>query len=491
MTLQSNVHIQLHFIFSLRPPCLWHLTMDPLSVSASILGILTAAGKVVELVQPYVAVALHTPQVAVSILSEVNRMRIVLFSLKRILDNVHTRLGRAAFIQVDQLIVMFTDGVLIFAELEAMLEPLKMKGSAEGATGVANLERQISGGEGWRMDSGARMLWARKKLDIDRLLERLQVFLISLTAMLNIFQCESDVAAAHSHEDLEAQVAKLLHSNQALAARIRDLEDVFNANGALVRRLGSVIQRGDEENEDGDTATITDNAAAKDGETAAITDDTVTELALSELGDVSATDSIFSHAFESDLETSRVYRRAAKNRESLSSCSSSALGSRAWSVFSGLSLADLSVISVIALPLYPADFCNSEHYDFGSQDGKVYHTLPDSYTERDRKTMLSKALMKANNAVLWDNAGNTKGAIEAYNEACGILLLYRRRYAGSDNHQKLQKLDGIQHIYARRIEELLEVLKETHDQDKILEFSKALNSEGWMNENEHSRDFWL
>lgn len=52
---------------------------------------------------------------------------------------------------------------------------------------------------------------------------------------------------------------RLLDSNETLATRVRDLKDAFNANGALVRSLGSVIQPGDDEDEDVETATITGN----------------------------------------------------------------------------------------------------------------------------------------------------------------------------------------------------------------------------------------
>jgi hypothetical protein len=59
-------------------------------------------------------------------------------------------------------------------------------------------------------------------------------------------------------------------------------------------------------------------------------------------------------AFDDDLHSSRVYRKARR-----SGCDhslvSSAIRTQSWSIFSGLSLADISVISVVALPLYPKD----------------------------------------------------------------------------------------------------------------------------------------
>ena len=72
----------------------------------------------------------------------------------------------------------------------------------------------------------------------------------------------------------------------------------------------------------------------------------------------------FRFAFESILEASRVYRKAHPNECDMSFRSSIAR-SRAWSSLSDLSLAQISIISVIALPVYPSDISNSEWYKFG------------------------------------------------------------------------------------------------------------------------------
>jgi len=70
--------------------------------------------------------------------------------------------------------------------------------------------------------------------------------------------------------------------------------------------------------------------------------------------------------FEDDLESSRVYRRAVRETMDFSFRSSIAR-SHNWSVFSGLSLGDISIMSVIALPVYQDDITNAEHYDFGEE----------------------------------------------------------------------------------------------------------------------------
>lgn len=67
--------------------------------------------------------------------------------------------------------------------------------------------------------------------------------------------------------------------------------------------------------------------------------------------------------FEGILKASRVYRRA---RRDSTDCSfrSSIPQSHAWTALSDISLSDISVISVIALPLQRNDITNQQRYDF-------------------------------------------------------------------------------------------------------------------------------
>ncbi|KAF2495049.1 hypothetical protein BU16DRAFT_378776 [Lophium mytilinum] len=71
--------------------------------------------------------------------------------------------------------------------------------------------------------------------------------------------------------------------------------------------------------------------------------------------------------------------------------------------------------------------------------------------EKDKKTMLSRALQKANTAVLLDNAQNFEGAMEAYGDACKLLQQVMIRSSGEEDRRKL---DAIRVTYTNRIEEL-------------------------------------
>ncbi|KAF1979969.1 hypothetical protein BU23DRAFT_112708 [Bimuria novae-zelandiae CBS 107.79] len=86
-------------------------------------------------------------------------------------------------------------------------------------------------------------------------------------------------------------------------------------------------------------------------------------------------------------------------------------------------------------------------------DDGVHSTPPRTRErrEKDKKTMLSRALQKANTAVLLDNAQNFEGAMEAYGDACKLLQQVMIRSSGEEDKRKL---DAIRVTYTNRIEEL-------------------------------------
>lgn len=81
--------------------------------------------------------------------------------------------------------------------------------------------------------------------------------------------------------------------------------------------------------------------------------------------------------------------------------------------------------------------------------------------------MLSKALQKANTAVLLDNAQNFEGALEAYGDACRLLQQVTDRSSGQDDKRKLE---AIKVTYTNRIEELhqLETVQPVASEEKTL-----------------------
>jgi hypothetical protein len=83
--------------------------------------------------------------------------------------------------------------------------------------------------------------------------------------------------------------------------------------------------------------------------------------------------------FEEELNNSWVYRRVGRSPNIGNfSIVSSAGRTASWSMLSGLSLSDLSNISVLALPIYATDLNNSEVYQFGESD----LTIPEKISSR-------------------------------------------------------------------------------------------------------------
>lgn len=138
--------------------------MEPLSIIASITGILMASTKVSSLLSQIQ----DAPSTISGILAEVGHVRIVFTALKRFTDDsIQMRGSRASLIQLDDFIVILTQTALVFSELETLVAPLSSKGGLSG----------------WR-----RLNWARQEPTALRLLNRLQRHETSLSLLLQIIQ---------------------------------------------------------------------------------------------------------------------------------------------------------------------------------------------------------------------------------------------------------------------------------------------------------------
>ena len=80
-----------------------------------------------------------------------------------------------------------------------------------------------------------------------------------------------------------------------------------------------------------------------------------------------------------------------------------------------------------------------------SSASSVRSNRPKEYRRKtpSQKAMLSKALQKANHAVLLDNAQNFEGAIIAYTDACALLQQVMQRSSGDEDRKKLEAVVGV------------------------------------------------
>ena len=141
--------------------------MDPLSVSASIIGILGVAAKVSSVLITFVQNTKAAPKLAQTVLAEVNGLSAVLGHLQTYLIGVVSpSKSRASLILVEQVIVTLAECVTTFSELEDLL-------GTSDYNDMAVLDR---------------MKWAMKESKVSDIQGRLQSIKSSLTLVLTILQ---------------------------------------------------------------------------------------------------------------------------------------------------------------------------------------------------------------------------------------------------------------------------------------------------------------
>ena len=146
--------------------------MDPLSVIASVAGIITTAGEAVKILSPSVTATNDAPQIAGQLLSEIVATQAILSGLQQLAGNFSQANSQyASLIRVDQLITVLTDGVLIFSELYAILGSLP---PVESSTLMSRL---------W-----TSMQWVWKQGYLTATYGKLQSFKLSINCILSILQ---------------------------------------------------------------------------------------------------------------------------------------------------------------------------------------------------------------------------------------------------------------------------------------------------------------
>ena len=150
--------------------------------------------------------------------------------------------------------------------------------------------------------------------------------------------------ATTSVETLTGLVQQLLQNNQDLCLRLGRLE-TLSSDGAIPST--PLLNESDDED---DASTIRQKRHASDP--------------ILETSETSETNEIGvkRFTFEQDLRQCKVYKRVTR-RHSLESLSSSTAPSFGWSCLSEMSLANVSDISVISLPIALTELSNGSHYE--------------------------------------------------------------------------------------------------------------------------------
>jgi hypothetical protein len=139
--------------------------MDPLSVAASVAGLLALAGKITSVLST--ASSARTASItATHILNETQSLKYIFTQLKNLMSHPtlarHDRLG---MVSVDELVAMLTGCVMVFSELDEELKGL---------------------GENDEMGYWDRFKWEQKESTLKKIIERLAVHKASLNFMLTL-----------------------------------------------------------------------------------------------------------------------------------------------------------------------------------------------------------------------------------------------------------------------------------------------------------------
>lgn len=141
--------------------------MDPLSISASIVGLLTAGVAITNTLRIVVREYKDAPKVSRSVQQEVAEIAAALRSLSSYLDRkARASPGREALILLEHVLTTLTGCVLTYSDLQTLLDSLQ------------HSPKKVFD----------KLKWARNEKQITVLVSRLQNHKSSLTMMLTILQ---------------------------------------------------------------------------------------------------------------------------------------------------------------------------------------------------------------------------------------------------------------------------------------------------------------
>ena len=312
---------------------------DPLSVAAGVAGVVVAAGQISSLLIKFTKSTIAAPQQAKIVLTEVSDIGGILSHLQSLILGLDLPdRSRASLLKVDKVITVISGCVLTFSELEKLLDELKKD----------------------NLDILDRLKWARKESALAGLIQRLQNHKISLSLVLDILNgfaliClillsagalmlrrHTITEAKESVDRLHALVEK--HYSE-MSSRVQALEVLSMQQDKDTESLSSIHAQALEvlhmqQNEN--THSIAAIRAPRP-------DASSQEVMETALGDFD---------FSDELQRSRVYRRNHAFRKSVISALTNSAYSLGWSIFSDLSVAELSNISVINLAVSKEEVFN-------------------------------------------------------------------------------------------------------------------------------------
>ncbi|KAI0104326.1 Rho GTPase activation protein [Nemania sp. FL0031] len=307
---------------------------DPLSVTASVLGIISAAAKISTGLAGIIKKAHNAPTECRKLQLEVDDVRTILGQLQEfILGTRRAPRSRTSLILVDQVITTLAACVTTFSELDTFTEALQSESDLH------------------LLD---RLRWVSKESELQAILIRIESHKSSLNLMLMILTCQKQ-------EEAEDQVDHLCHL----------VQKVLDSNATIAQRLVAIEGTSRETSNPTVTTTVTTDAPHP------IEDLNYSEPSDSQAQGARARDKR-GFAFEEVLMNSRAYRKVSLDNSDAFSIISSAGRTGSWSMLSGLSLSETSHIGILAIPIYETDIANKEAYDFSPPEVEPSSPFPET-----------------------------------------------------------------------------------------------------------------
>lgn len=354
--------------------------MEPLSVAASIIGILATSAKIVTVVTDLVRREKDTPQSLHRVLTEVSELNTCLAQLAPFIQGAKsTDRGRKDTISLEQVVVINTSLVLNMSELDKTLDSYNL---------------------GDKISKFNRMRWMMDETKILEILNSVRASKASLNLILTLFTCTALEDAQASITRLNTSVERILENSIDVSQRLARMEHPFAAStfqGKSHDNASTIPPKAHN-----DTSTYEHlEQIAQDPSRQVVYD----ARSLREAGGTSninageGRDNVglrqrsqglfpqFDKDLELELHTSWVYSRST-DRHSISSLPSKINSTTGMSLLSAVSLAQVSSISVFELPICYHEIWNPQYYNDQFLVGKVILVGPDL----SGKTTLSKQM---------------------------------------------------------------------------------------------------
>ncbi|KUJ09483.1 uncharacterized protein LY89DRAFT_724461 [Mollisia scopiformis] len=309
--------------------------MDPLSIATSVASLIAAGSKLTAILTQISRLS-DAPPLCKAILTEVCDTAAALRQIQNFLNGqLYVPPERREYVLLEHVSTALVGCVMTKDELETLLDGLGLVYAGSGITGVFD-----------------RVKWVRKETNIQRLVQRLQNHKASLNLILTIFQCSSSTQIQDSVVRLSSLVEEALSSHSALSIRMSRLEEGSTLRSATIP-----------------TSSVNDIESIKNVEQEYLGTDNASVTTITRIPEVLSEPEeqfiLLPFPFDPELQASRVYRRLHLTHSDGHSATSITISTRqraAASIFSALSLAEISNLSQYSLPIFIQEIGNNRWY---------------------------------------------------------------------------------------------------------------------------------